>query len=110
MLAFLAFFELSLGPVFWLMISELYPLRIRSKAMAVATMVNWTFNFLVSYFFLTMTTTIGRDGTFWFFGFFALGALVFAITRVPETRNRSLEEIEQEIGGDTSGAAAQEAA
>ena len=109
-LAFLAFFELSLGPVFWLMISELYPLRIRSKAMAVATMVNWTFNFLVSYFFLTMTTTIGRDGTFWFFGFFALAALVFAVTKVPETRNRSLEEIEQEIGGDASGEAAKEAA
>lgn len=45
-LAFLAFFELSLGPVFWLMISELYPLRIRSKTMATATMVNWAFNFL----------------------------------------------------------------
>lgn len=98
-LAFLAFFELSLGPVFWLMISEIYPLRIRSKAMATATMVNWTFNFLVSYFFLTMTTSFGRDGTFWLFGFFALCALVFTIWKVPETRHRSLEEIEQEVTG-----------
>jgi hypothetical protein len=57
-----------------------------------------------------MTTTIGRDGTFWFFGFFGLCALVFAIIKVPETRNRSLEEIEQEIGGDASGEAAMKAA
>lgn len=96
-LAFLAGFEISLGPVFWLIISEIYPLRIRSKAMAVATMANWTFNFLVSYFFLTMTQTFGRDGTFWLFGFFAVCALAFSVAKVPETRNRSLEEIESEI-------------
>lgn len=99
-LGFLAGFEISLGPVFWLMISELYPLRVRSKAMAVATMCNWTFNFLVSYFFLTMTQDIGQDLTFWVFGFFALSALAFSVVRVPETRDRSLEEIEQELGGD----------
>ncbi len=108
-LAFLAFFELSLGPVFWLLISEIYPLRIRSKAMALATMVNWTFNFLVSYFFLTMTTTFGRNGTFWLFGFFALCALVFSLTKVPETRGRSLEEIEEELGGDREEATQQAA-
>ena len=100
-LVFLAGFELSLGPVFWLIISEIYPLRIRSKAMAVATMVNWAFNFLVSYFFLTMTQTLGRDGTFWLFGFFALCALVFSVTKVPETKNRSLEEIENDLSNDS---------
>ncbi|HTW09268.1 MAG TPA: sugar porter family MFS transporter [Acidimicrobiales bacterium] len=99
-LAFLAFFELSLGPVFWLMISELYPLRARAKAMAVATMVNWTFNFLVSYFYLTMTKDLGRDGTFWFFGFFALISVIFTAFKVPETKQRSLEQIEQEVRGD----------
>lgn len=70
-LAFLAFFEISLGPVFWLLISELFPLRVRSRAMALCTMVNWTFNFLVSYFYLTMTQDLGKDGTFYFFAFFA---------------------------------------
>ncbi|HET6966452.1 MAG TPA: sugar porter family MFS transporter [Acidimicrobiales bacterium] len=97
-LFFLFTFELSLGPVFWLMISELYPLRIRSKAMALCTMVNWTFNFLVSYFFLTMTQDLGRDGTFWLFGFFALCSAAFGLAKVPETKDRSLEEIEREMG------------
>lgn len=98
-LGYLVFFEISLGPIFWLMISELYPLGIRPKAMALATMCNWTFNFLVSYFFLTMTQNIGRDGTFWFFGVFAVAALVFALWKVPETKDRSLEEIERDVGG-----------
>ena len=110
-LAFLAFFELSLGPVFWLMIAELYPLRIRSKAMAVTTMVNWIFNFLVSYFYLTMTEpgVFGRAGTFWFFGAFALASLVWALWRVPETKGRSLEEIEEQVTGDETGPAAEAA-
>jgi MFS family permease len=102
-LVYLAAFEISLGPVFWLMIAELYPLGIRSKAMATATMANWIFNFLVSYFFLTMTDVMGRDGTFWFFGFFAVCALVFTVLRVPETRGRSLEQIERDLGGDEAG-------
>lgn len=106
-LLFLFSFEMSLGPVFWLMISELYPLRIRSKAMALCTMVNWGFNFLVSYFFLTMTRDLGRDGTFWLFGFFALCSAAYSLTRVPETNNRSLEQIENDLGaGHQAGAQA----
>lgn len=66
--------------------------------MALCTMVNWTFNFLVSYFFLTMTQDLGRDGTFWLFGFFALCSAAFGLTKVPETKDRSLEEIEREMG------------
>lgn len=108
-LAFLAFFELSLGPVFWLMISELYPLRARSKAMAVATMTNWSFNFLVSYFYLTMTKDLGRDGTFWFFAFFALVSVLFTALKVPETKKRSLEQIEREVRGDSDQTARSEA-
>ncbi len=100
-LAFLAFFELGLGPVMWVMIAEIYPLRARSKAMALATMCNWIFNFLVSYFYLTMfkPSVFGRAGTNWFFAVFALIALVFTLWKVPETKNRSLEEIEQEVLG-----------
>lgn len=109
-LGFLAFFELSLGPVFWLMISELYPLGVRSKAMSGATMVNWTCNFLVSYFFLSMTTAFGKDWTFWIFGFFALCSFVFGIAKVPETRNRSLEEIERELGAEPAPEAVDQAA
>lgn len=100
-LAFLAFFELGLGPVLWVMIAEIYPLRARSKAMAMATMANWVFNFLVSYFYLTMfkPDVFGRAGTNWFFAVFALAALAFTLWKVPETKNRSLEEIEREVLG-----------
>lgn len=101
-LAFLAAFEIGLGPVMWLMISELFPLRVRSKAMAISTMVNWIFNFLVSYFYLTMSKpgVFGRAGTMWFFGGFAVITLLFTIWKVPETKNRSLEEIENEVASD----------
>lgn len=107
-LAFLAFFELSLGPVFWLMISELFPLRVRSTAMAACTMTNWIVNFLVSYFYLTMTRpgVFGREGTFFFFALFAALAAAFSAWRVPETKNRSLEEIEQEVAGADESASA----
>ena len=100
-LAFLAFFELGMGPVMWLIISEIYPLRVRSKAMAVATMCNWIFNFLVSYFYLTMfkPAVLGQAGTTWLFAGFALIAFGFTWWKVPETKNRSLEEIETEIVG-----------
>lgn len=109
-LVFLAAFEISLGPVFWLMISEIYPMRIRAKAMAAATMVNWGFNFLVSYFFLTLTGAIGKDGTFWLFGFFGLCAFGFSLAKVPETRRRSLEQIERELTGSSQEGASYQAA
>jgi FtsH-binding integral membrane protein len=67
-MAYLLFFEISLGPIFWVMIAEIYPLRSRAKAMAAATMVNWTFNFLISYFFLQMTQDITKAGTFYLLG------------------------------------------
>jgi MFS family permease len=100
---YLAAFEISLGPVFWLMIAEIYPLGLRPKAMAVATVFNWGFNFLVSYYFLTLTELIGRDWTFWLYTGLGVSALIFFVLKVPETKNRSLEEIEREIRGKESG-------
>jgi sugar porter (SP) family MFS transporter len=101
---YLAAFEISLGPVFWLMISEIYPLRIRPKAMAVATVCNWGFNFLVSYYFLTLTQMIGKAWTFWLYTGLGVCAVIFFALKVPETKNRSLEEIEHDIRGKGGGA------
>ncbi|HEX7353972.1 MAG TPA: sugar porter family MFS transporter [Mycobacteriales bacterium] len=100
LLAYLAFFEIGLGPVFWVMIAEVYPLRSRAKAMAVATMFNWVFNFLVSYYFLHLTDTIGKAGAFWMYAGFGVLASIFFVTTVPETRNRSLEQIERQVTGE----------
>lgn len=101
-LGYLAAFEIGFGPVMWVMIAEIFPLKVRSKAMAISTMSNWIFNFLVSYFYLTMfkPSVFGRDGTMWFFAFFSLVGLVFTLFKVPETKNRSLEQIEQQVVGE----------
>jgi sugar porter (SP) family MFS transporter len=92
-------FAVGLGPVFWLMISEIYPLQFRSQAMAVATICNWGANFLVSYFFLQETQAIGKGPTFWIYAAISIAAIAFFWFKVPETKNRPLEDIERAVGG-----------
>lgn len=99
-IAYIVGFAVGLGPVFWLMISEIYPLQFRSKAMAIATICNWAANFVVSYFFLQETQAIGKGPTFWIYGVLGICAITFFWFKVPETKNRPLEEIEREIGGE----------
>jgi sugar porter (SP) family MFS transporter len=98
LVVFIASFAIGLGPVFWLMISEVFPLRARSQAMAVCTIVNWGVNFLISYFFLSLVSSIGRPATFWIYTGFGVLAVAFFSLRVPETSGRSLEEIEHDLG------------
>jgi sugar porter (SP) family MFS transporter len=93
-------FAIGLGPVFWLMISEIFPLQMRGPAMAVCTMFNWGFNFLIAYTFLSLTDLITKSGTFWLYAFFGVCALVFFVTVVPETKGRTLEEIQDDLGAD----------
>ncbi len=108
LITYIASFAIGLGPVFWLMISEIFPLTVRSPAMSVSTVGNWTANFLVSSFFLTLTTAITRQGTFWLYAAFGVAALIYFAFRVPETKDRSLEEIERELGaGDAEEAGSQ---
>ena len=59
---------------------------------------NWSANFLVSSFFLTLVAAISREGTFWLYAGFGLLALIYFVARVPETKGRSLEEISRELG------------
>jgi sugar porter (SP) family MFS transporter len=93
-------FAIGLGPVFWLMISEIFPLQMRGPAMAVCTMFNWGLNFAIAYTFLTLTDAISKQGTFWLYAFFGICAIVFFLTLVPETKDRSLEEIQSDLGED----------
>jgi sugar porter (SP) family MFS transporter len=92
-------FAIGLGPVFWLMIAEIYPLRIRGAAMSVATMANWGANFVVTISFLTLLNAIDGVGVFFLFGFLTLIALGYFWRKVPETKGRSLQEIEHELTG-----------
>jgi sugar porter (SP) family MFS transporter len=100
LLVYIMGFAVGLGPVFWLMISEIFPLQMRGPAMAVCTMFNWGFNFLISYTFLSLTDVITKQGTFWLYAFFGVCAVIFFATIVPETKGRSLEEIQADLGGD----------
>ena len=100
LLVYIMGFAIGLGPVFWLMISEIFPLQMRGPAMAVCTMFNWGLNFAISYTFLTLTDAISKQGTFWLYAFFGICALVFFATLVPETKDRTLEEIQTDVGED----------
>lgn len=103
LIVYIASYAVGLGPVFWLMISEIFPLRVKSAAMSTSTIANWGSNFAVSTFFLSLTGAITKEGTFWLYGAFGIGALCFFIVRLPETKDRSLEEISSDpAGGDGS--------
>jgi sugar porter (SP) family MFS transporter len=90
-------FAIGLGPVFWLLIAEIYPLRIRGAAMSVASMANWGANFVVTISFLTLLNAISGVGVFFLFGFLTVVALAYFWRKVPETKGRSLSEIEREL-------------
>jgi sugar porter (SP) family MFS transporter len=95
LMAYVACFAISLGPIFWLLIAEIYPLQIRGEAEGTAAATNWIFNLLVSMTFLTLVELMGPSWTFWLYGLLAVGALFFSYYLVPETKGRTLEEIEQ---------------
>jgi len=94
---YVASFAISLGPIFWLLIAEIYPLRIRGVAMGVATMANWAFNLLVALTFLLLVEQLGPAYTFWLYALVSVASWVFAYRLVPETKGRTLEEINESL-------------
>jgi SP family galactose:H+ symporter-like MFS transporter len=95
LVVFIASFAFSLGPVVWTVINEIYPSRVRGRAVAVATAANWGAAFLVSQTFLSLIDRIGNSATFWLFAGFSVIAYVWIWKKVPETKGRSLEEIQE---------------
>jgi len=100
LIVFIISFAFSLGPVVWTVINEIFPSQVRGRGVAVATAVNWGSAFIVSEFFLSITEALGRPATFWLLAVFCLLGWVWIWRRVPETKGRSLEEIEQLWRGD----------
>jgi len=95
--AFVGFFAIGLGPVFWLLIAEIFPLALRGRAMSLATVGNWVFNLIVSVTFLDLVSAVGSAGAFLIYAFLSVAALVFVVAIVPETKGHSLEEIELQL-------------
>lgn len=100
LIVYIASFAIGLGPVFWLMISEIFPLRLRSKAMSVTAVTNWLSNFTVAATFLTLVAAITRTGVFLLYTAIAVLAVMFFAARIPETKGRSLEDIQTELTGE----------
>lgn len=94
LMTYVGFFAIGLGPVFWLLIAEIYPQEVRGLAMSVATLTNWSTNLLVALTFLTLVGAIGTSATFWLYAVLTGVALIFTWTLVPETKGHTLEEIE----------------
>ncbi len=97
MLAYIACFAVSLGPIAWLLISEIYPTNIRGKAMSLATLSNWGFNFVVAMTFLSITENLGKPGAFWLYALVGLAGWIFCRAYVPETKGVPLETIEHNL-------------
>ncbi len=97
LMAYVASFAISLGPIFWLLISEIYPLKIRGLAGGTAAASNWAANLVVSLTFLTLVEALGPSRTFWLYALFAVGGWFFCYFLVPETKGRTLEEIERSL-------------
>jgi sugar porter (SP) family MFS transporter len=95
LVVFIASFAFSLGPIVWTIISEIYPNRVRGRAMAVATAVNWFAAFIVAQFFLSLVDAIGESTTFFMFSALCIVTYAFVHRWVPETKGKSLEEIQE---------------
>jgi len=94
-LLFIAFFASCIGPVFWTLVAEIFPNRIRGKALAFASFTQWIFNFFVVLLFPHFLASFGGAKTFLFLAVMSLLQWLFTYIYVPETKGKSLEEIEQ---------------
>ncbi len=98
LLLYISFFAASFAPVMWVIISEIYPNRIKGLAMSFSTAVSWLCTFLTVYFAPVIQGSLGLHYLFAIFGVFSIIAFVFVKFWIPETKGKSLEQIERELG------------
>lgn len=96
-LAAIAVYSMSLAPVVWVLISEIFPNRIRGTAMSVAVSFLWIACFILTYTFPILKSLLGVSVTFWIYGGICAFAFVFLFFRLPETKGKSLEQIERDL-------------
>lgn len=88
-------FAFSLGPLGWLLISEVFPLKVRGAGMSIGSLSNWFFNALVTFMFLKIVNTFSAAGAFWIYAFVGILAVIWGYYYIPETKGVSLEKIEE---------------
>src|SRR5256714_4595009 len=91
---YIAAFALSFGPILGLMSAEIFPTRVRAVGSSISTFANWVANLLVSVTFLSLVNALGQSGAFWLYAVMGVLAFVFCWRLVPETKGKSLEQIE----------------
>ncbi|HVW20048.1 MAG TPA: sugar porter family MFS transporter [Opitutaceae bacterium] len=96
-LAAIACYAISLAPVTWVMISEIFPTRVRGTAMSAAVSALWIACFILTYTFPLLNARLGASGTFWVYAAICAAGFLFILRRLPETKGRSLEELEREL-------------
>ncbi|MGC9940492.1 MAG: sugar porter family MFS transporter [Verrucomicrobiota bacterium] len=96
-LAAIGTYAMSLAPVAWVVISEIFPNRIRGAAMAVAVSSLWLACFLLTYSFPFLNSRLGSAGTFWLYGAICVAGFLFIFFKLPETKGKTLEQIEREL-------------
>ncbi len=93
----IAIYAMSLAPIVWVILSEIFPNRIRGAAMALATFALWVACFILTYTFPLLNASLGAAGTFWVYAGICLTGFLFILAKLPETKGKSLEEIENEL-------------
>lgn len=90
----IAIYAMSLAPIVWVILSEIFPNRIRGAAMALATFALWVACFILTYTFPLLNASLGAAGTFWVYAVICFAGFFFVLVKLPETKGKSLEEIE----------------
>jgi SP family arabinose:H+ symporter-like MFS transporter len=93
-LTFVAAFAVAMGPISWIVNSEIFPTKLRGRAMSLAILMLWLADFIVTQTLPRLRESIGLANTFWIYAFCSLLSALFVIAMVPETKGRTLEEIE----------------
>lgn len=98
----IASYAMSLAPVTWVVISEIFPNRVRGAALSIAVAALWIACFVLTYTFPLLNAHLGPAGTFWSYGVICLAGWLFLYFRLPETKGKSLEQLEVELGTDST--------
>jgi len=93
----IAFFASSIGPVTWVLLSEIFPNRIRGLATSIAVLAMWIANFILALTFPSLNAYLGMAGTFWIYAGVCVAGALFIAFCVPETKCKTLEQIEREL-------------
>ena len=93
----IACYAMSLGPITWVLLSEIFPNRVRAVAVATGTFALWVASFTLTYTFPFLNTSLGTSGTFWIYTVICAAGFLFFLFKLPETKGKSLEELEKEL-------------